>query len=58
MERFIPAKHMTIDGKIWWCVFDAERAQFSTYTCHGKYKRKKDCVYSINLANKKYKNCW
>ena len=58
MERFVPAKRTAIDGKVWWCVFDTERGQFSHYTCHVKYKRKKDCVYDINRANEKYKNFW
>lgn len=56
MERFVPAKRRAIDGKVWWCVFDTERGQFSTYTCFGKYKRKKDCVYDVNRAKEIYKD--
>ncbi len=43
-----PRKRMAIDGKIWWCVFDAETLKYSTLLCFGKYKTKRDCQYDID----------
>lgn len=51
MERFIPMKRTALDGKVWWCVFDTKRMNYSTFTCHGKYKTKKLCKFYIDFYN-------
>lgn len=53
-ERFIPAKRQALDGKTWWVVYDNKRKEYSTYVCHGRYKRKKDCVFYIDYYNSLY----
>lgn len=45
--RFIPMKRTAVDGVTWWCVYDRERRNWSTYMGHSKYKRKRDCIYAI-----------
>ena len=51
-NRFAPKKRTALDGKVWWCVYDMQRSCWSTYTCHGKYKTKRDCQYAIDKYNK------
>lgn len=46
-----PRKRTALDGKEWWCVFDTETMKWSTYTCFGTYKRKKDCQFAIDKWN-------
>ena len=46
-KRFEPRKRTAIDGCVWWCVFDTERNNWSTFLCHGKYKTKKACEQAI-----------
>lgn len=46
MKRFKPAKHTALDGRVWWCVWDTERKCWSTFTCHGKYKRRSDALFA------------
>lgn len=43
-----PRKRTAIDGKTWWCVFDAETLKYSTLLYFGKYKTKRDCQYAID----------
>lgn len=53
-ERFVPVKRVAPDGKAWWCVYDKERNQFSTYTCHPKCKSKKECQATFSFWNGRY----
>lgn len=48
-----PRKRTALDGKTWWCVYNAVINEWSTLTCFGKYKTKKDCRYAINAQIKK-----
>ena len=41
-------KRTTIDGKTWWCVFDAENMRWSTIVLFGRYKTKRDCQVAID----------
>lgn len=50
---FEPRQRTALDGKTWWCVFDADKGSWSTLTCFGKYTRKKDCQLAIDLCTKK-----
>lgn len=43
-----PRQRTAVDGKTWWVVFDTATGKYSTYTCFGKYKTKKDCQYAID----------
>ena len=47
-----PRKRTALDGKVWWCVFNTETMKWSTLTCFGEYKRKKDCQLVIDLCTK------
>lgn len=47
-----PRKRIALDGKTWWCVFDADTMKWSTLTCFGKYAKKKDCQLAIDLCTK------
>ena len=53
MNRFVPIQRTALDGVTWWVVFDSDRRSYSTYTCHGKYKTKKDCELAIENGYKK-----
>jgi len=53
-QRFVPAKRVAVDGTGWWCVMDKERKAFSTFTCHGKYRTKKECIAAIAFWNGRY----
>lgn len=53
-ERFIPTERIAVDGKVWWCVYDRERKAYSTFTCHGRYKNKKECQAAIDFWNGRY----
>ena len=45
-----PRKRTSLDGKIWWCVFDTDKMKWSTLLFFdGKYKTKKACQYDIDL---------
>ena len=57
-ERFIPQPHTTVDGKQVWCVYDKERSNYSTYTCHGNYKSKRECQMAIVLWNVQKGEAW
>ena len=46
-----PRERTTVDGKTWWVVFDKDTQKYSTLTCFGKYKSKKDCQYAIDKYN-------
>lgn len=50
-DRFIPQPRTTVDGKQVWCVYDRERKGYSTYTCHGNYKSKRECQMAIVFWN-------
>jgi hypothetical protein len=43
-----------MDGKQYWCVYDRERGAFSTYTCHGRYRNRRECEMAIVLWNVQY----
>lgn len=53
-NRFEPRKRTALDGKVWWCVYDAKENRWSTYLYHGKYRTKKDCIYAIERGRKLY----
>lgn len=53
-ERFVPRPRLTVDGKQYWCVYDRERGAFSTYTCHGRYRNRRECEMAIVLWNVQY----
>ena len=46
-----PRKRTALDGKSWWCVFDAENMRWSTLTMFGKYKTEKECQSAIDKYN-------
>ena len=46
-------KRTAIDGKVWWCVFDTKTTKWSTLTCFGRYRLKKDCQFAIDYYTKK-----
>lgn len=50
-DRFKPVKRTAIDGKVWWCVWDKMKCDWSTYTCHGRYKTKKAAWADIKYYN-------
>ena len=50
-SRFEPRQRTALDGKVWWVVYDRYKQEFSSLTCFGKYKTKKDCQWAID--NKK-----
>ena len=50
-SQFEPRQRTSLDGKVWWVVYDRYKQEFSTLTCFGKYKKKKDCQWAID--NKK-----
>ena len=49
-----PRKRTALDGKVWWCVFDTESMKWSTYTCFGRYKLKRDCQFAIDYYTKEW----
>lgn len=46
-ERFVPVQRTAVDGVPWWCVWDREQRNWSTYMGHSKYKLKRDCIAAI-----------
>ena len=46
-------KRTATDGKVWWCVFDTKNMEWSTLTCFGRYRLKKDCQFVIDYHTKK-----
>lgn len=49
-----PRKRTAIDGKTWWVVYDSDLRKYSTLTCFGKYRTKKDCQIVIDY----YSSVW
>lgn len=47
MDRFKAVKRNAIDGITWWVVWDKALHKYSTWTCFGRYRRKKDCDIAI-----------
>lgn len=45
-----PRKRTALDGKVWWCVFDTDKMEWSTIL-FDKYKLKRDCQYAIDRWN-------
>lgn len=45
-----PRKRTALDGKVWWCVFDTDKMEWSTIL-FGRYKLKRDCKYAIDRWN-------
>lgn len=52
--RYVPAQRVSIDGKVWWCVYDTREKCFSRNTYHGKYRNKSDAQWAIDYFGKKY----
>lgn len=48
MQRFRAVKRTAIDGVTWWVVWDNVRHKYSSLTCFGRYRRKKDCEWAIS----------
>lgn len=48
-ERFEPRQRTAIDENVWWVVYDKFSQEYSTLTCFGKYRTKKDCLTAIKL---------
>lgn len=48
MDKLIPVKRTALDGKIWWCVYNANNHKFSMLLCFSKYRTKKDCQCAID----------
>lgn len=44
-----PRKRATLDRKVWWCVFDTEKGDWSTLTCFGKYMTQLQCQLAIGM---------
>lgn len=44
-----PRKRTAIDGKTWWCVFNADTMKWDTSTFFGKYRTKRACQNAIDL---------
>jgi len=36
-------KRTAADGKVWWCVWDTDKKDWSTVTYFGKYRTRKAC---------------
>ena len=49
-----PRERTTLDGKVWWYVFDTDTMKWSTLVYFTKYKLKKDCQFAINKYNRLY----
>ena len=47
-SRFEPRQRTAINGKVWWVVYDRYKQEFSSLTCFGQYKKKKDCQWAID----------
>ena len=45
---FEPRQRIALDGKVWWMVYNRYKQEFSTLTCFGEYKTKKDCQWAID----------
>ena len=45
---FVPRKRVALDGKVWWCVWDLSKNDWST-TLWDKCKTKKECSAYIQL---------
>ena len=52
--RFTPKKRTAVDGRMWWCIYDNERGDWSSYVCHVKYKTRKVAQYAIDRFNKEW----
>lgn len=53
MDRFKSVKRTAIDGVTWWVVWDNAHKAYSTWTCFGRYRRKKDCDLAIRYSEGK-----
>lgn len=53
---FVPMKRTALDGKVWWCVFDTDKGDWSTIIVFGKYKLKRDCQFAIDRYYRLYVN--
>lgn len=49
-----PRKRIALDGRVWWCVFDVDKGNWSSLSCFGKYKLKKDCQFVIDYYKEKW----
>ena len=49
-----PRKRTALDGKVWWCVFNTDTMKWSSLTCFGKYRTKKDCQLAIHIYLKQW----
>ena len=53
-KRYEPRKRTAIDGRVWWCIFDNARGEWSTLVFFGRYKTRKDAQFYIDYNIKKY----
>jgi len=51
---FSVRKRQALDGIWWWCVYDETEHKWSTFLCHGKYKRKRDAERAIKEGITEY----
>lgn len=54
MKRFEPRKRTALDGVVWWVVWDLKENKYSTFTCFGRYPKKKDCQFAIDYYSKEW----
>ena len=48
--RFVPRRRAAADGVVWWCIYDRERLEWSTYLCHSKSRLKKEAMAKIKTG--------
>lgn len=48
-------KRTAIDGRVWWCVWDNEKGQWSTLTLFGRYKTKRGAELAIKYYEEQLK---
>lgn len=52
--RFEPKKRTAVDGRVWWCVYDNERNDWSSFIPHcGKYKTRRAAQLAIDIAERR-----
>lgn len=53
-EKYVPMKRTSLDGKTWWCVYDAKKHRWCTSILFGKYKMKKDAQIAIDYQKERF----
>lgn len=51
-NRFSTKQRTALDGRVWWCIWDNVRNNWSTFTMHGKYRTRRDAAYAIERSIK------